>query len=912
MNHLGIQASLVFYAACPRCSTLYPENEFIPERCSALDKQGSRCDNPILLGRRRGNANWKKPRRRYSHQLFEVWLAGFLNRPEIEGLIENVRPCLQSDCTDFWGAPYLNSFPGPGEKGFFEAPIEDLRLAFMIYHDFFNPFTNKMAGKQKSIGVIMMVCLNLPPSIRYNRENIYTAAVIPGPSEPSREEINHFMRPIAQNLKEHYNPGVWISRTHKYPNGRHVWSAAMVESMDLIASRAWGGIGPPTHTILCSFCGVHRDEIDIFEKVHPLRTMSDHIQHVHLWMNAPDSSEREKLWKANAARYSEMLCFPWWSPFSAPIAPMHWIKNILEKQLRENMDWSWTLPTGIPSGPKVMRPVTRLELSWGKAAMTYCSANSLSNTKLTEPILRHLCTERGIFNMGLPSSRMVLELNLWRRQRGIIDASGELVQRLPEGWADDQVSLAKVQYYLTKSKKASYLVQKSRVNDLKQLCDKYQLSRDGTHQELASRLVKHYSRTPREPEPVGETEESKPQESFAVLGREVMAEIQQDMERTVIPSWMKTPPKEFGRISHGKIGSEEYKSLALVSLTFTLVRLWTHGSRDFIDRLNHFLHLTQAIRVISYQSISKPDIEMCSRHYMTYLGQLKSLYPHCSITPTQHLGLHIPHFLEILGPAPRFNENPSEMFIGMLQDIPMNWRFGELEYTLHKEFIAASNLQALLQQPQIASAIGDVGEAVSDYLEARHPAHTGVYAKGWNVTHPSTVSLLNDEVYDPLVRFCSDRQAHPPTRRQFMCTKVQNGHVVYQPESVSLGNSQILFEVPETQEWAAGRIESIILQSDQTGSPHPPQLQFLVRRFKLLSAEDRIHDPYWSNSIIGANGSKTAAMFYDELESGLPTFLQAKDIAAHVVTYQYHDARKELSAPCIAVLSFNLNHPRLS
>jgi hypothetical protein len=149
------------------------------------------------------------------------------------------------------------------------------------------------------------------------------------------------------------------------------------------------------------------------------------------------------------------------------------------------------------------------------------------------------------------------------------------------------------------------------------------------------------------------------------------------MEHTSIPSWVKAPPKNFGTASHGKIGAEEYKSLALISLTISLVRLWSSADKEFQHRLDHFLHLTLAIRVLAYQSITHADISTFAHHYALYVNGLKALYPHCAITPVQHLGLHVPDFLSKLGPATRFNENPCEMFIGMLQDIPTNWKLGK-------------------------------------------------------------------------------------------------------------------------------------------------------------------------------------------------------------------------------------------
>jgi hypothetical protein len=38
---------------------------------------------------------------------------------------------------------------------------------------FFNPYTNKQAGKKASIGIISLVCLSLPPDLHYKPENMW-------------------------------------------------------------------------------------------------------------------------------------------------------------------------------------------------------------------------------------------------------------------------------------------------------------------------------------------------------------------------------------------------------------------------------------------------------------------------------------------------------------------------------------------------------------------------------------------------------------------------------------------------------------------------------------------------------------------------------------------------------------------
>ncbi|KAF8225965.1 hypothetical protein L208DRAFT_1105429, partial [Tricholoma matsutake] len=52
---------------------------------------------------------------------------------------------------------------------------------------------NKQGGKKVLTGGIYIVCLNLPPAIRYNMENMFLVGIIPGPHEPSLYQINYIV-----------------------------------------------------------------------------------------------------------------------------------------------------------------------------------------------------------------------------------------------------------------------------------------------------------------------------------------------------------------------------------------------------------------------------------------------------------------------------------------------------------------------------------------------------------------------------------------------------------------------------------------------------------------------------------------------------------------------------------------------
>ena len=55
-------------------------------------------------------------------------------------------------------------------------------------------------GASTSSGIISMACLNLPLDVRYKPENMYLAGIIPGPKQPSLENLNHYIRPLIAQL----------------------------------------------------------------------------------------------------------------------------------------------------------------------------------------------------------------------------------------------------------------------------------------------------------------------------------------------------------------------------------------------------------------------------------------------------------------------------------------------------------------------------------------------------------------------------------------------------------------------------------------------------------------------------------------------------------------------------------------
>ena len=84
---------------------------------------------------------------------------------------------------DIFNAEVLHNFKGLDGQHFSTGGKEGWYV-FSLCINYFNPLGNKQAGKKKSIGLISMVCLNLPPEMWYKPENMFLFGIIPGPNEP--------------------------------------------------------------------------------------------------------------------------------------------------------------------------------------------------------------------------------------------------------------------------------------------------------------------------------------------------------------------------------------------------------------------------------------------------------------------------------------------------------------------------------------------------------------------------------------------------------------------------------------------------------------------------------------------------------------------------------------------------------
>ncbi|MBW0472663.1 hypothetical protein O181_012378 [Austropuccinia psidii MF-1] len=104
-------------------------------------------------------------------------------------------------------------------------------LAFSIYVDWFN--AHGKSTRLASIGPIMLIFLNLPPSERLKPENVCVAGIIPGQKEPTAYQLNYLSMPLIKELKELWQ-GYHFSPTSTGPPGSFICVAILTAIADVV------------------------------------------------------------------------------------------------------------------------------------------------------------------------------------------------------------------------------------------------------------------------------------------------------------------------------------------------------------------------------------------------------------------------------------------------------------------------------------------------------------------------------------------------------------------------------------------------------------------------------------------------------------------------------------------------------
>ena len=319
------------YAICPTCNYSWkPSYDHIsataiyPTECTnriAGHSESTTC-NTRLLVERNGHLRPIKP---FLAASFADYLARSLSDAQIERLGDKACDDALDALNDptnamnnIFHAKFMKNFEGPVPGQLFIDRGDKVRLAFAIQTDFFNPNGTRKRGNHDSIGIISLVNLNLPENIRLQPEHVFLAGIIPGPREPEKEEISHFLRPVVDECLDSWERGLHISKTASCPDtGRDVEVAIVISVNDLPAARKVSGTAPGHGSdFYCTVCNCYGRATmynSDFDQWKP-RDVAEMRQQAEAWRDAQTSKERDEIFAEHGVQWSEFWRLPYWNP----------------------------------------------------------------------------------------------------------------------------------------------------------------------------------------------------------------------------------------------------------------------------------------------------------------------------------------------------------------------------------------------------------------------------------------------------------------------------------------------------------------------------------------------------------------------------------------------------------------------
>lgn len=272
ISRFGIYVPTKEYIVCPECHALHVPGE------AGIGE--STCNRPLLddvvcsarLGREVQGSMGKVmvvPKKRYEYQSPKDWLGQLLSRPGIEDAIDEVLKDRgpKEVAQDIWDGTGLPAFKWSDGTDFWDpktkaGQAKEVRLAFSIGIDWFAAIDSAPGGKSWSVGAIYLTCLCLPYWLRERPENICLAGVIPGPTKPHEDEIQHYLDPLVDDLIEFWTSGVYLTRTARALLGRLARAMLAFTCCDMDACRAISRFAHHSAEAFCCFCKLMKSEIN--------------------------------------------------------------------------------------------------------------------------------------------------------------------------------------------------------------------------------------------------------------------------------------------------------------------------------------------------------------------------------------------------------------------------------------------------------------------------------------------------------------------------------------------------------------------------------------------------------------------------------------------------------------------------
>lgn len=649
MRLLRVQADIVQYATCSSCCATYapdpdkPDDPY-PHACTHSEMDNPVCGTPLVYATQVSDGKTSrtvyKPIKIYPYRSLVGYLAALLMKPGVEGWLEKCWEIVESDghWRDIMDAPAIREFCGPdGRTPFSVQKNGELHLVFSLYIDWFNPHSNKKGGKSHSIGAIYLACLGLPPHLRFRPEYMCLVGVIPGPKEPSLTDINHFLRPLVDELLEFWHRGVFFPETAERTTfGRVVRAVVIPLVCDLPALRKTSGFAGHSSRHFCSFCPLPKDDMSNPDRSEwpKGKTWEEHLRFAREWRDAPTKAARKALFDRHGLRWSELLRLDYWDPTKyALIDTMH---NLFLGTLRHHcMD------------------------VWGIAGVG--ETDGTGNAKPHTPTEQQVQIDRVITGLKQHSPTA-----LDRMRRDYLVAFAELngvVERRTK--AIKKVIIDALLDYV----RSSLLNPRLRLN-IPQVKPMTEIEIDAQVRKPIP-LQESTARFHLPDEQLDEDDVFR----FHLFSSEVLRAVRRDISQTIVPTWIEKPPANFGEASHGKLKADQWRTLCTIYMPLTLVCLWGQAGASDAERtvLENFVQLATAADLATRRSMFPERAETFDKNMEAYVKGLRSIYKH-HLVPNHHVALHLKPYLLMFGPVHGWWAFPFERTNGLLQRLNTNYK----------------------------------------------------------------------------------------------------------------------------------------------------------------------------------------------------------------------------------------------
>jgi hypothetical protein len=374
VNALNLDPVTIRYISCDQCHALRKLSEVpLQDRSAVLcdeevvgTSSTGPCGAPLFkMVRKIGGRDSWQPRRVVLLQCLKDWVGRLLSRPGIEDILTSypyhvINASKPGEViSDVWGSPTILKLKGSDGQPFFKyhKDDEEIRLLFGFAGDGYNPFRNLIA-KQKvtSLGFWITV-LNFPPNQRYQFNNVFYLGSLP-PKSPPVERYHPIISVIRDTLQEFWDPGVYFTRTSKYPNGRPAKGMLAPSASDMLAARAIYGFTSATSAFFCMSCPMTLDKIeDVDLKNWGRRDFEAHKKHAFEWKKAQTANDQKELATKHGIRFTPLLELPYFGPhhFDA-VEPMHIVMGLIEHHCRVLLRIDVEHEGGDGSGPRMEGP----------------------------------------------------------------------------------------------------------------------------------------------------------------------------------------------------------------------------------------------------------------------------------------------------------------------------------------------------------------------------------------------------------------------------------------------------------------------------------------------------------------------------------------------------------------------------